>query len=46
MRAIFSSALIMALASASLAQVKTEAPPVVAGAKPIMVERLQQEAVR
>jgi len=41
MKAIFSSAFIIALASASLAQVKTEAPPVVAGAKPFAVERVK-----
>src|SRR5438046_2818621 len=41
MKAIFSSALVIALASASLAQVKTEVPPVVAGAKPFAVERVK-----
>jgi S-formylglutathione hydrolase FrmB len=41
MRAIFSSVLILALASASLPQVKTEVPPVVAGAKPFAVERVK-----
>ena len=41
MKAIFSSAFIIALASASLAQVKTEVPPVVAGAKPLAVERVK-----
>jgi len=41
MKAIFSSALIVALAPASLAQVKTEVPPIVAGAKPFTVERIK-----
>ena len=42
MKAILSSAFIIAaLASASLAQVKTEVPPVVAGAKPFAVERIK-----
>ena len=41
MKAILSSAFIIALASSSLAQVKTEVPLVVAGAKPFAVERVK-----